>query len=239
MALLVPARRRGVEILDGPLVDPDLRQRSHRDIALANALFGGTSALLAELRHVLPSLDGDASFLDVGTGTGEATALAERYCRARGVRLRTVGIDADPGLAGAARRHAHAGVCGSALALPFADASVDIVACSQLAHHFEGGDLRALLREMHRVARACVIVSDLRRHRLAAAGLWLASFPLRFHPVSRHDGVVSVLRGFTVAELRALVYETVGVHACVRRRWAFRVTATWAPGPNTPTPTGA
>ena len=88
---------------------------------------------------------------------------------------------------------------------------------------------------MHRVARRRVIISDLRRSWLAVAGLWSSSFPFRFHPVSCHDGVVSILRGFTLAELRALVYETVGVRPAVRRRWAFRLTASWDPG-SSPTP---
>lgn len=235
MEVLVPSRRRGIEFLDAPDVDPSLRTRSHRDIAVSNALFGGTAALLAELRLALPSLPPDATFVDVGTGTGEATALAERCARPFGITLRTIGLDSDGGLARASRRFAHHGVCASALALPFADGSVDVVACSQVAHHFEEGELCTLVREMHRVARRRVIISDLRRSWLAVAGLWSSSFPLRFHPVSRHDGVVSILRGFTLAELRTLVYETVGVRPTVRRRWAFRLTASWAPA-TSPTP---
>jgi hypothetical protein len=74
-----------------------------------------------------------------------------------------------------------------------------------------------------------VIVSDLRRSWLAAAGIWLASFPLRFHPVSRHDGVVSVLRGFTPEELRELVRNATGQSPVTRRRLGYRTTASWAP----------
>ncbi|MEO7963291.1 MAG: methyltransferase domain-containing protein, partial [Gemmatimonadaceae bacterium] len=207
---LVPARRRGVEILDASDVDPALRARSHKDIALSNALFGGTTALLVELRTAIPMLSSTATLVDVGTGTGEATSLAERFCGSLGVHLRTVGVDFDAGLARAARRFAHDGLCASALELPLADESVDIVTCSQVAHHFEQADLRVLVAEMDRVARHRVIISDLRRSFLAVAGLWASSFPLMFHPVSRHDGVVSILRGFTGAELRSLVYEAVG-----------------------------
>ena len=167
--------------------------------------------------------------LDIGTGTGEATAIAERRCAARGIQLQTLGLDFDERLVAAARRYAHHGVCASALQLPFADRSVDLVTCAQVAHHFEGGDLRQLLREMHRVARVRVIISDLRRSWIAVAGLWMASYPLGFHPVSRHDGMVSVLRGFTASELEALVLETVGAVATVSRRIGFRLTASWTP----------
>lgn len=235
-AVLTPRRHRGTEILDGRDVPLQLRTRSHRDIAVANTLFGGTRALLAALGDCADRLPRDASFLDVGTGTGEATAHAARFCATRGIALRTIALDVDPALASEARRHAQHGVCASALQLPLADDSVDVVACAQVAHHFEGDALVALLREMHRVARHRVIISDLRRSWVAVGGLWLASFPLRFHPVSRHDGIVSILRGFTVAELETLVYDSCGARADVRRRAGFRLTAAWDPRPAPTTP---
>ena len=101
--------------------------------------------------------------------------------------------------------------------------------CSQVLHHFAGRQASELLREMDRVARVRVIVSDLRRSWIAAAGLWLVSFPLRFHAVSRHDGVVSVMRGFTPAELVDTVYEAIARRPVAHRRRVFRVTTSWAP----------
>jgi hypothetical protein len=50
---------------------------------------------------------------------------------------------------------------------------------------------------------------------------------LGFHPVTRHDGVVSVLRGFTPPELARHVRAATGRVAAVRRHFGFRVTATW------------
>jgi len=101
--------------------------------------------------------------------------------------------------------------------------------CSQVLHHFAEGDAATLLREMDRVARIRVIVSDIRRSWIAAAGLWLVSFPLRFHAVSRHDGVVSVLRGFTPSELSDTVTDAIARKPVVHRRRGFRITASWAP----------
>jgi ubiquinone/menaquinone biosynthesis C-methylase UbiE len=120
-------------------------------------------------------------------------------------------------------------VCGDALHLPFADSSVDVVMCSQLLHHFFDAETAQLLREMDRVARIRVVVSDLRRSWIAAAGLWLLSFPLGFHAVSRHDGVVSVLRGFTRDELADTVSSAIAQKPVVRRHRGFRVTASWTP----------
>ena len=51
--LLVPPRRRGMEFLDDPAVDPRVVRRSLHDVARSNTLFGGTRAVLTELRPVL------------------------------------------------------------------------------------------------------------------------------------------------------------------------------------------
>ena len=205
--------------------------RSLDDVALSNRLFGGTRAVLAELGPVLARLPARATLLDVGTGAGDIPARARGIAARRGVDLTTVGVDAAEALARAARRRGRtcAVVCADGRALTFADDSVDVVTCSQLLHHFVDDDARALLREMDRVARVRVIVSDLRRSWLAAAGIWLASYPLRFHPVSRHDGVVSVMRGFTAPELGAAVGDALGCPPRVRRRLGWRLTASWKP----------
>ena len=89
--------------------------------------------------------------------------------------------------------------------------------------------LHRLLRELDRVARVRVIVSDLRRSWAAAIGLWLASYPLGFHPHSRHDGVTSVMRGFTQFELGTLILDSTSRPAVTRNRVGFRITAHWSP----------
>ena len=227
--MLVPARRRGVEILDDPATDPALRVRSIRDVVRSNVLLGGTRAVLAELAPLFPRLGKRATLLDVGTGLADIPRRAGERALAHGAILTTFGLDEAESLSRAAAGTLDGSLCGDARRLPFADASVDVVTCSQLLHHFPGTTGTALLREMDRVARVRVVVSDLRRSWPAAAGLWLASFPLLFHPISRHDGVVSVLRGFTPRELRSLVREAVGADVHVCRRLAFRVTTSWEP----------
>ncbi len=227
--LLTPPRRRGVEILDSPDIDPAIVTRSLTDVARANALFGGVSSAIDEIKDVLGELKSSGTLLDVGTGLGDIPCRARDIARKNGVELTTIGLDAACELATASRSAVSFSVCGDALRLPFADNSIDIVMCSQVLHHFTGLDALRLLREMNRVARVRVIVSDLRRSWIAAAGLWLVSFPLRFHAVSRHDGVVSVMRGFTTGELVDTVHEAVARKPRARRRRGFRITTSWSP----------
>lgn len=229
MPLITPPRRRGFEYLDEPGVDPKLVRRSLADVALANALFGGTRAVLLEVGQVLPELGESATLLDVGSGIGDIASRARDLAKRNGVDLALVTIDMAETLAVASRARTGNAVRGDATALPFADGSVDVAMCSQTLHHFDDLTAAQVLRELDRVARVRVIVSDLRRSWLAAAGLWVASFPLGFHPVSRHDGVVSIMRGYAGDELRRLVSDSTGRTPDVRRRMGWRVTASWRP----------
>lgn len=228
---LAPARRRGTELLDDPAADTALATRSLRDVARANWWFGGASAVIAELEPVMRSAKPNSplTLLDIGTGAGDIPALARRVAARTGTALETMGLEITAPLAAASRARGGHAIAGDARALPFADRSVDVVTCSQVLHHFEPTDAATLLAEMTRVARVRVIVADLRRAWAAAAGLWIASWALGFHPVSRHDGVVSVLRGFRVRELAEAVATATGRTPAVRNRRGFRVTASWSP----------
>jgi len=95
-------------------------------------------------------------------------------------------------------------VQGDAAALPFHAHTVDIVASSLTLHHLEPEQAVAGLREMTAAARIAVVVNDLLRRRLSLALVWLATRLLRCHPISRHDGPLSVRRSYSRDELRAL-----------------------------------
>lgn len=226
---LIPARRYDTELLDEPGTNDELVLRTIRDISHSNALFQGTRAAVAELARWFATLPRDATLLDVGTGAGDVPRAAQLAAVRHGISLRTYGLDTEMVLAREAGTRLSHVVRASGLAIPAKSGSVDVVMCSQTLHHFRGDAALTLLREMDRVARVAVVVSDLRRSWFAASGFWLASFPLRFHSVTRHDGVLSVLRGFTQEELSDAVCDAVGVHPVINRRLGYRITTSWRP----------
>jgi len=229
---MVPPRIRGVELLDDPASAPELAVRSLRDVALANRWFGGRRAIATEVLAIAARhrpAGRALTLLDVGAGLGDIAASVVQQASRAGTTVRAIGLEHTAALAEASRPACPHAVAGDVRRLPFADASVDIVTCSQLLHHFTDDEAAPLLRECSRVARLAVVVGDLRRSWLAMAGLWSSSFLLGFHPVSRHDGLVSIRRGYTSAELRALVERATGRPAVVRHRLGFRVTAVWHP----------
>jgi ubiquinone/menaquinone biosynthesis C-methylase UbiE len=128
---------------------PFFSQHAHAYATSPTHAAGPDLALLVE--WVAPA-DGKRA-LDVGTGTGHtAVALARRGAR-------TTGVDPTPAMLAEAEALAAAQgvgdltdfVLGVAEALPFGDASVDIVTCRRAAHHFR--DIRTAVAEMARVLR--------------------------------------------------------------------------------------
>jgi ubiquinone/menaquinone biosynthesis C-methylase UbiE len=118
------------------------------------------------------------------------------------------------------------------LALPFADATFDAAVMSLALHHFDGPDRARMLRELARVAARRVIINELERcwpnylgAKLLAATLW------RNDPLARHDGPISVLRGFTHHELHVEL-AAAGLHAVrVERHFFYRLVASASPRP--------
>lgn len=229
MGLFVPARRRGHEILDDSTIDAATRIRSITDVTRSNRLFGGQMAAIAAMEGAIGGTRESLTMLDVGTGLADIPDEIVRRFGKRGVVIHSIGLDEAADLFREARGRLTHAVCGSIRALPFRDGSIDIVLCSQLLHHFADSDLSAVIRELDRVAWRCVVVADVRRSWIAAAGFWAASFPLGFHRITRHDGVVSVFRGFTGAELRHTIIGAVGAEPQIHRRLGFRLTASWTP----------
>jgi len=115
--LLTPRRRRGVEYLDSPDVDPTIVTRSLADVARANALFGGTSCAIEEVKQALDGVGSVATLLDVGTGLGDIPRRAREIAHQQGVQLTTIGLDAAAALAKASKSSVSFPVCGDALRL--------------------------------------------------------------------------------------------------------------------------
>jgi ubiquinone/menaquinone biosynthesis C-methylase UbiE len=91
------------------------------------------------------------------------------------------------------------------LCLPFRARTFDVVLCSTMLHHLDWQQGIALLQSMAAVARHAVVVNDLVRSRLHYYAARLLLSVMACHPVTRHDGSLSVLRAYSVGEVREMV----------------------------------
>jgi ubiquinone/menaquinone biosynthesis C-methylase UbiE len=99
-----------------------------------------------------------------------------------------------------------------ARAIPLADGEVDVAHASLLMHHLDPDDAIAALAEMRRVSKVGVIVNDLRRGLLPFVATAATVLALSRAAYTRHDGVLSARRAYTLAEL-----DTLAARAGLRR----------------------
>lgn len=220
----------GGELLDDLTADPSRVALSLENIARSNRWFGGRTAVTGALGRLLARHPGGTRFtlLDVGTGTGDLPRAVMAWGRRHDLEFRAIGLERHPVAARLAHLGGLATVLGTGEALPLATRSVDFVLVSQVAHHLDAAALNRLLSECDRVARRGVLVSDLRRSRLAVWLYRIGARLLRFDRDTRIDGVRSIRRGFNAAELRAAMTRA-GVRGEVNRYPLFRFVAAWEP----------
>lgn len=197
------------------------------DIRKVNRWLGGSRVVVEAVRPYLRA-DGTTRILDVGTGGADLPMAIVQDAARFGRRVEIVGIDRDPSTAALAASAAAGEPSitireADAFATGFADGAFDVVTASMFLHHFVHADAVRLIREFRRIARRAVLVNDLERHGIPWAFIWLGARLTRRHPMFVHDAPLSVLRGFTKAELAAIAKDAGGERAAVRDRWPYRL----------------
>jgi cyclopropane fatty-acyl-phospholipid synthase-like methyltransferase len=105
---------------------------------------------------------------------------------------------------------------------PYDKNSVDIILATLVCHHLDEDELIHFLQRTYRAARSTVIINDLQRHRVA---YWFYRFtsPWVFrNRLITHDGLISILRGFTRKEWKLLLQKAGIPHYQLKWRFPFR-----------------
>lgn len=103
----------------------------------------------------------------------------------------------------------------------FTQQSFDIITCNFFCHHLSDEQLIIFFKQLHQQARIGVIINDLHRHRLAYAGFYLSYLIKNFSPLARHDGFISIRRGFRKREIISLLQQAGIKHYQVKWHFPF------------------
>jgi ubiquinone/menaquinone biosynthesis C-methylase UbiE len=200
------ARQREEEWMDAPDVDPEQLARSLQFIRRINRLLGYTRLTLWYLDRFARNWKPDRPLciLDVATGSGDIPRAILAWARRRRIKVQITAVDLH---ANTIRMAANGtpelnAIQADARTLPFADKSFDYVHSAMFLHHLSQADAVQVLREMNRLARGGIILTDLLRRKRAYA--WITLFTLFSNPMVIHDARVSVAQAFTKAEVLEL-----------------------------------
>lgn len=215
------------EQMDAPDLDPRVYAQVLSDLARVNRI---TFAHHPTLSFIKRALGRRTRFrlLDVGFGDGDMLRAIANWAERHGVTAELVGIDLNPHSASTAAAHTPDELpiewrTGDYAAL--AGEGFDFIVSSLVAHHMTHDQLVAFLRFMAREARIGWLVNDLHRHRLAAIGFSVLAALMRWHPIVRADGALSIARSYRPHEWPPILAEAgiaPGV-ARVHRVFPFRL----------------
>ena len=233
--MLTPKRIYVEEMLDaGEGTDDDVAE-SLTDLRRINRFLGGKKVIVDAISSSLTRADSKRiSLLDVGTGSADLPMAVARHCKEMGVESFIAAVDLSERNLRISRARLDVSseiqlVQADSLHLPFESNSFDFVTASLFLHHFRDEDVVALLEDFGRIARRAVIVNDLVRNLVPyyfirfAGPLFTESF------LTRNDGPVSVLRGFTKSEMKDLATRAGLKIRELKRVFPYRLSMTAAP----------
>lgn len=190
-------RARAAEMMDADDLPAATYAAVIADLAVVNTVTRARPPTLAWLARATRGLDG-FSLVDVGFGHGDMLRAIAVWARRRGLAANLTGVDLNPRSApvAVAATDPDLGiryVTGDAADLGTAP---DFIVSSLVAHHMRDPELIGFLQWMEATAVRGWFINDLHRSPLAWAGFRLLAGLLRWHPIVRHDGALSVRRAF-------------------------------------------
>ena len=208
------------ELMDADDLAPATYAALIADLARVNTITRARPPTLAWLAAAPRGVDA-FSLVDVGFGHGDMLRAVARWAAANGKVVRLVGVDLNPRSAPVAR-----GATSPPLAIEYRTGDAahlefvpDFIVSSLVAHHMTDPEIVGFLRWMEATAGRGWFINDLHRHRLAWTGFRLLAGALRWHPIVRHDGALSVRRAFVRGDWDGLLAAAGLAQPPVTVRW--------------------
>lgn len=201
------------ERMDQPDVDREELASSLKFIRRVNARLGGTRTLLSYLKRQAATWPKNRpiTLLDVATGSADIPLAVAHWAHKAGHEVRITAIDFHPVTLDLAREHI--GDCETielrqldALKLMdhFKPGAFDYVHAGMFLHHLPDIEVMTMLRIMDRLTTRAVIWNDLIRGMVGKLGIRLLVMAPGTTGMVKHDGIVSVAKGFTTSEVKEL-----------------------------------
>jgi 2-polyprenyl-3-methyl-5-hydroxy-6-metoxy-1,4-benzoquinol methylase len=226
---MLATRAMAEELMDADDLDAETYAAVVRNLAKVNTLTMARRPTLNFLDRIALRHDpmlGAIRILDVGYGDGDMLRRIAKWAAGFGQEVELVGIDLNPRSETAARASTLSDINIDYRTGDYADLAGepwDVVISSLVAHHMTHDQLIAFLRFMEMHATSGWFVNDLHRHGFAYLGYPLLATLMRWHPIVKHDGQLSIARSYRPAEWAPILKKAGIAGATVARRFPFRL----------------
>ena len=146
--------------------------------------------------------------LDIGFGGGDVVRQLHAWAAQDGVAINIHAIDSDERALAYVKKHLQLPnvtfECATSGDVVARGQTFDVVISNHLLHHLDDTSVAALCEDSRRLSRHWVVHNDLERSALAYASFGLVTAPLFRRSFIREDGLISIRRSFSRAELAHL-----------------------------------
>jgi 2-polyprenyl-3-methyl-5-hydroxy-6-metoxy-1,4-benzoquinol methylase len=198
-------------------------------IAKINQLLGGNQLTLRGVRDLIEMIPAatEISIVDVGCGNGDMLRTLANYGLKNALHFRLIGIDANNFTINHARQLSKdypniSFQCEDVFDEAFTELKYDIVLCTLTLHHFKEDEILQLMTTFNTNSKIGIVINDLERSTISYRLFQALCFVFRLNPMSRDDGLVSILRGFKKQELIHYSKKLNFINYKIQWKWAFR-----------------
>ncbi|MGO3147830.1 MAG: methyltransferase domain-containing protein [Leucobacter sp.] len=198
-----------LELMDDPDCDPQRLRRTLKRFTLINRVVSHWDG--AYRSHLQPVLAGlvprgrPVRLLDIGCGGGDVLRRIVQHARSDGIDVVALGIDPDSNAIEVANRKSttHGVIFRETTSgtLVREGERFDIVVSNHLLHHLTAAEFDAVVADSEMLSTSLCVHSDIARSRLAFATYAAAAAPFSPGTFAYVDGLRSIRRSYTSAEL--------------------------------------
>lgn len=199
------------------------------DLKIVNKFLGGNNITIDGMQELLRDHPRNKTIvvLDIGCGDGELLRQCCDFGKRNDFDFKCIGLDFNSNILEEAKNK-----CLDYPKITFQKVDVfldiesipncDIALCTLFLHHFDNDKIENLLKCFLEKADLGIIVNDLQRNKHAFKLFKKFSKLFLKTETARHDGLVSVARGFKKNELEIISRKIPNQISSIHWRWAFR-----------------
>lgn len=228
MFLDLTKRSNEKELMDDPMVDKKELNIALSDVSRANRLLGGNGITINAVFDQIASamIVKEWTIMDLGSGDGEMLRQIADQARKKNIKVKLIGLDINDKCV---LRSKELSVLYPEISYYNKDIGTltkqefycDIMICTLTFHHMKDEEIKKIIDKSMELVSTSLIINDLHRTNIAYFLFRIFSFFFIKGHIAKHDGLVSIKRGFKRKELENLAKE-LNLTYQLDWKWAFR-----------------
>ena len=222
------SRSTEIEIMDDFNLKGKKMQAVLTDLNTVSSLLGGANITLKGIKKLLigSPKNKPITIIDVGGGDGEMLRKCARFGKKNRYNFKLIGLDANANIISEAKERSknYENITFKTFDIfsmhPFPKG--DIILCNLFLHHFKNAEIVTILKKVKQSSNIGVVVNDLQRSELAFNLFKAFGWVFLKTKIAKHDGLVSVARGFKREELEHFSEKINNQQSLILWKWAFR-----------------